>query len=107
MSLQLLNPSARLITDVDPVIINLCKQLGIDTYWIILEHDHIYIVHANNLKCLFLTTAPKRTPQDVYVTPDVFLNIILDIASGMATKLAYEKQGYTYAPFTNRTSRNY
>ena len=43
MSLQLLNPAGRLITDVDPVIINLCQQLGIETYWIILEHDHIYI----------------------------------------------------------------
>ena len=96
MSLQLLNSAGRLITDVDPVIINLCQQLGIETYWVILEHDHIYIAQASNLKCLFLTTAPKRTPQDVYTTPDVFLNIILDIASGMTTKLAYEKQGYTF-----------
>ena len=96
MSLQLLNPSARLITDVDPVIINLCQQLGIETYWIILEHDHIYIAHADNLKCLFLTTAPKRTPQDVYVTPDVFLNILLDVASGVLAITAFEKQGYTY-----------
>ena len=96
MSLQLLNSAGRLITDVDPVIINLCKQLGIETYWIILEHDHIYIAHANNLKCLFLTTAPKRTPQDVYITPDVFLNILLDITSGMSAITAFEKQGYTY-----------
>ena len=96
MSLQLLNSAGRLITDVDPVIINLCQQLGIKTYWIILERDHMYIAHANNLKRLFLTTASKRTPQDVYVSPDVFLNIILDIVSGMATKLAYEKQGYTF-----------
>ena len=43
MPLQLLNTPARLITDVDPVIINLCQQLGIETHWIILEHDHIYI----------------------------------------------------------------
>ena len=96
MSLQLLNSAGKLITDVDPVIINLCKQLGIKTYWIILEHDHMYIALANNLKRLFLTTASKRTPQDVYASPDVFLNIILDIVSGMSTKLAYEKQGYTF-----------
>ena len=29
MSLQLLNSAGRLITDVDPVIINLCEQLGL------------------------------------------------------------------------------
>ena len=96
MSLQLLNTSARLITDVDPVIINLCKQLGIKTSWIILEHDHMFIAQAQKLEHLFLTTASRRTPQDVYTTPDVFLNILLDIASGMPTKLAYEKQGYTF-----------
>ena len=96
MSLQLLSTSARLITDVDPVIINLCEQLGIETYWIILEHDHIYIANASNLKRLFLTTASKRTNEDVYITPDVFLNIILDITSGIPAKLAYENQGYTF-----------
>ena len=96
MSLHLLITPASLITDVDPVIINLCEQLGIETYRIILEHDHMYIVQATNFECFFLTTAPKRTPQDVYTTPDVFLNIILDIASGMPTKLAYENQGYTF-----------
>ena len=96
MSLQLLSASARLITDVDPVIINLCEQLGIETYWIILEHDHMYIAQATNFECLFLTTASKRSPQDVYTTPDVFLNILLDIASGTPTKLAYEKQGYAF-----------
>ena len=96
MSLQLLNSACRLITDVDPVIINLCKQFGIETYWIILEHDHMYLVQATNFECRYLTTAPKRTPQDVYTTPDVFLNILLDIASGMSAKLAYENQGYTF-----------
>ena len=96
MSLQLLSTPNRLITDVDPVIINLCQQLGIKTYWIILEHDHIYIAFANDLKRLYLTTSSRRTDEDVYITPDVFLNIILDIASGMPTKLAYEKQGYTF-----------
>ena len=96
MSLQLLSTSARLITDDDPVIINLCEQLGIETSWIILEHDHMYIAQAQNLEYLFVTTSTRRTPQDVYTTPDVFLNILLDIKSGMPAKLAYEKQGYTF-----------
>ena len=96
MSLQLLSTPARLITDVDPVIINLCEQLGIETYWIILEHDHMFIAHAQNPEHLFLTTSSSRTNRDVYTTPDVFLNILLDIAAGMPTKLAYEKQGYTF-----------
>ena len=96
MSLQLLSTSARLITDVDPVIINLCEQLGIKTFWIDFEHDHMFIAKAQDLERLFLTTGSKRTPQDVYTAPDIFLNILLDIASGMPAKLAYEKQGYTY-----------
>ena len=96
MPLQLLSTSARLITDVDPVIINLCQQLNIEMSWIILEDDHMYLAQANNPESLFLTTASKRTNKDVYITPDVFLNILLDITSGTPTKLAYEKQGYTF-----------
>ena len=96
MSLQLLSTSARLITDVDPVIINLCQQFGIKTHRIILEDDHMFIAQAHNLKWLFLTTSAKRTPRDVYTTPEIFLDILLDITSGTPAKLAYEKQGYTF-----------
>ena len=95
MSLQLLNSACRLITDVDPVIINLCKQLEIHSRWIDIEHDHMYLALADSPE-IFLTSSSIRLKEDVYTTPDVFLNIILDIASGMATKLAYEKQGYTF-----------
>ena len=95
MSLHLLNSASRLITDVDPVIINLCKQLEIDPRWIDIEHDHMYLALADSPE-IYLTSASMRLKGDVYITPDVFLNIILDIASGMPTKLAYEKQGYTF-----------
>ena len=95
MSLQLLSTSARLITDVDPVIINLCEQLEIDSRWIDIEHDHVYLALADSPE-IFLTSSSIRLKEDVYTSPDVFLNIILDIASGMPTKLAYEKQGYTF-----------
>ena len=95
MSLQLLSTAGRLITDVDPVIINLCEQLGIQTGWIDIRHDHMYLALAGSSD-MFLTTASMRSKEDVYTTPDVFLNILLDIASGMATKLAFENQGYTF-----------
>lgn len=91
MSLHLLKTSARLITDVDPVIINLCQQLGIETSWIILEHDHMFIARAQKLERLFLTTSSRRTNEDVYTTPEIFLEILLDITSGTPAKLAYEK----------------
>ena len=91
MSLQLLSTPARLITDIDLVIINLCQQLNIKTSCITLEDDHMYLAQANNPELLFLTTASRRTPQDAYTTPDVFLSILLDITSGIPTKLAYEK----------------
>ena len=95
MSLQLLDSASRLITDIDPVIINLCKQLGIDVPWIDIEHDHMYLASADSPE-IYLTSASMRLKDDVYITPDIFLNIILDIASGIPTKLAYEKQGYTF-----------
>ncbi len=95
MSLQLLNSAGRLITDIDPVIINLCKQLSIKTCWIDIEQDHMYLALADSPE-MFLTTASIRSREDVYTAPDVFLNILLDIASGMPAKLAYEKQGYTF-----------
>ena len=87
MSLQLLSTSARLITDVDPVIINLCEQLGIKTRWIAIEHDHMYLALIDSPE-MFLASASIRSKEDVYTTPDVFLNIHLDIASGMTAKLA-------------------
>ena len=95
MSLQLLSSAGRLITDIDPVIINLCQQLEVDSRWIDIEQDHMYLALADSPE-MFLTTASMRSREDVYTTPDVFLNIILDIASGMPAKLAYEKQGYTF-----------
>lgn len=95
MSLQLLNSAGSLITDVDPVIINLCKQFEIDAPWIDIEHDHMFLALADSPE-IYLTSASTPLKEDVYTTPDVFLNIILDIASGMSTKLAYEKQGYTF-----------
>ena len=95
MSLQLLNSAGSLITAVDPVIINLCEQLGIETCWVDIGNDHMYLVLAGTPE-MFLTSSSRRTNEDVYTTPDVFLNIILDIASGMSTKLAYENQGYTF-----------
>ena len=94
MKLHLLHSAGRLITDVDPVIINLCEQLGIKTDGID-GHDHMYLALADSPE-MFLTSASIRSKEDVYTTPDVFLNILLDIASGMPTKLAYEKQGYTF-----------
>ena len=95
MSLHLLNSAGRLITDVDPVIINLCEQLGIKTGWIDIGHDHIYLALVGSPE-MFLTSASIRSNEDVYTTPDVFLNILLDIASGMSVITAFERQGYTY-----------
>ena len=95
MSLHLLSSAGRLITDVDPVIINLCQQLEINSRWIDIEHDHMYLALADSPE-IFLTSASMRSKEDVYITPDVFLNILLDIASGTPAKLAYEKQGYTF-----------
>lgn len=78
-----------LIVDPDSSIVDLAYLLGLD-------HDHFHI-HANtHHKFQGLTSYMSPTLRDVRVSPEVFSKILIDIASGMEIKTAFEKQGYTF-----------
>ena len=91
---RLLAPSY-LIVDPDSSIVDLAYLLGLDVN-VDLSHDHFHI-HANTQhKFRELTSYISPTDNDVRVTPEVFSKILIDIASGMEIKTAFEKQGYTF-----------
>ena len=84
-----------LIVDPDSSIVDLAYLLGLDVE-VDLSHDHFHI-HANTKhKFQSLTSYSFPTLRDVRVTPEVFSKILIDIASGMEIKTAFEKQGYTF-----------
>ena len=93
---RLLAPSY-LIVDPDSSIVDLAYLLGLDVdVDVDLSHDHFYI-HANTKhKFQELTSHKSPTLGDVRITPEVFSKILIDIASGMEVKTAFEKQGYTF-----------
>lgn len=84
-----------LTVDPDRSIVDLAYLLGLDVD-VDLSHDHFHI-HANaHHKFHSLTSYSYPTLNDVRVTPEVFSKILIDIASGMEIKTAFEKQGYTF-----------
>ena len=95
MKLQHLLAPSYLTVDPDKYIIDLAYLLGLDVD-VDLSHDHFHI-HANTKhKFQALTSYKYPTHNDVRVTPEVFSKILIDIASGMEIKTAFEKQGYTF-----------
>ena len=95
MGLRRLLAPSYLTVDPDNSIVDLAYLLGLDVD-VDLSHDHFYI-HANTKhKFQDLTSYKFPTRRDVRVTPEVFSNILIDIASGMGIKTAFEKQGYTF-----------
>ncbi len=90
---NVLGPSY-LTVDPDTSIVDLAYLLGLDVD-VDLNHDHFHI-HANTQQFKALTSYMSPTFNDVRVTPEVFSKILIDIASGMGIKKAFEKQGYTF-----------
>lgn len=86
-----------LTVDPDKSIVDLAYLLGLDVdVDVDLDVDHYYI-HANTKhKFQSLTSYTFPTFRDVRVTPEVFSKILIDIASGMEIKTAFEIQGYTF-----------
>ena len=95
MSLHKLPTPSYLIVDPESSIVDLALLLGLDTY-IKDAHDHLYI-HAdskNKFKAVFSHSTSSE--YDVRVTPEVFSEILVDIASGIELREAFQKQGYTF-----------
>ena len=95
MSLHKLRTPAYLIVNPESTIVGLALLLGLDTY-IKDAHDHLYI--QTDSKNTFKAVASYNTPSeyDVRVTPEVFSEILIDIASGIELREAFQKQGYTF-----------
>lgn len=95
MKLRRLLAPSYLTVDPDCFIVDLAYLLGLDVD-VDLNHDHFHI-HANTKhKFQALTSYKSPTHNDVRVSPEVFSKILIDIASGMEIKTAFEKQGYTF-----------
>ena len=91
---RLLAPS-HLTVDPDSSIVDLAYLLGLDVD-VDLDDDHFHIHADTKHKFQALTSYKFATPNDVRVTPEVFSKILVDIASGMKIKTAFEKRGYTF-----------
>lgn len=95
MKLRRLLAPSYLTVDPDSSIVDLAYLLGLDVN-VDLDHDHFHIHATTHHKFLELTSYMSPTHNDVRVTPEVFSKILIDIASGMETRTAFEKQGYTF-----------
>ena len=95
MELRRLLAPSYLTVDPDSSIVDLAYLLGLGVN-VDLNHDHFHI-HANtHHKFQELTSYMSPTFNDVRVSPEVFSEILVDIASGMEIRTAFEKQGYTF-----------
>ena len=92
---RLLGPSY-LTVDPDNSIVDLAYLLGLEVDVDFLAADRFHIRANTKHKFQSLTSYSFPTLGDVRVTPEVFSKILIDIASGMEIKTAFEKQGYTF-----------
>lgn len=92
--IKLLTPE-HLIVDVDSSITHLAELLGlavdIDT-----SDSHLYIDTTAQRTFKELTSFGFTASQDKRVSTEVFSEILIDIASGMTVRAAYEKHGFTF-----------
>ena len=95
MKLRRLLAPSDLAVDPDQSIADLAYLLGLEVD-VDLNHDHFHIHATTHHKFQELTSYMFPTLRDVRVTPEVFSEILVDIASGMEIKTAFEKQGYTF-----------
>ena len=95
MKLRRLPAPSYLTIDPDRPIVDLAYLLGLDVD-VDLSHDHFHIHATTDHKFQELTSYMFPTLRDVRVTPEVFSEILVDIASGMEIKTAFEIQGYTF-----------
>ena len=95
MRLHRLPTPSYLTVDPDSSIVDLAYLLGLNVD-VDLHHDHFHIHTDAKHKFQCLTSYMSATDRDVRVTPEVFSKILIDIASGMEIKTAFEKQGYTF-----------
>ena len=95
MYMQSLKGPAYLTVLPDSSIIDLAYLIGLEVN-VEPYHDHFHIKSATKDTNVCLTSCASPTLADIRVTTEVFSKILIDIASDMPIKTAFEKQGYTY-----------
>ena len=97
MHMYSLQGPAYLTVEPDQSIIDLAYLIGLEVH-VGPSHDHFHIKPAMKYTNTntHLASCALPTLGDVRVSVEVFSKILIDIASGMEIKTAFEKQGYTY-----------
>ena len=97
MNLITLASPGCLTTSMDSSILTLAHLLnvGIDTPFN-TNAPYMYLVVNEETHRLIQISSDNSADADVEVSSKTFSEIIMDIASGMSVKTAFERQGYTY-----------
>ena len=97
MNLITLGSPRYLTTPMDNSILTLAHLLNVelDTPFN-TKNPYLFLAVDRKTESLVEIASDYATDLDVEVSSKVFSEIIMDIASGMPVKTAFEKQGYTY-----------
>ena len=97
MNLITLYSPGSLTTPMDSSILTLAHLLnvGLDTPSN-LRNPYLFLVVDLETQSLIEIASDYATGSDIEVSSKTFSEIIMDIASGMSVKTAFERQGYTY-----------
>ena len=87
--------SMYLVVDIDNRILDLIYMLNLRMD-VKPHHDHLYLSTDKQGSLDKVFSHGSKTADDVQVPVEVFSEILIDIASGMKVKQAFERQGYTY-----------
>ena len=87
--------STYLVADIDNRILDLIYILNLRMD-VKPHHDHLYLSTDRQGGLEKVSSYGSKTANDVRIPVEVFSEILLDIASGMKVKQAFERQGYTY-----------
>ena len=97
MNLITLYSSEDLTTSMDSSILTLAHLLNVDLGKPYNTNaPYLFLVIDRETQSLIRISSDYAMELDVEVSSKVFSEIIMDIASGMSVKTAFEKQGYTY-----------
>ena len=97
MNLITLYSPGCLTTPMDSSILTLAHLLNIELGKPFnTNFPYLFLVIDRETQSLIQISYDYSRESDVEVSSKVFSEIIMDIASGMSVKTAFEKQGYTY-----------
>ena len=97
MNLITLDSPAYLITPMDSSILTLAHLLNVELGKPFNTNvPYLFLVIDRETQSLLRISSDYLNASDIEVSSKVFSEIIMDIASGMPVKTAFERQGYTY-----------